>query len=327
MVSSMVIVGGITRLTNSGLSMVEWKLIMGALPPTSDIEWQEAFDKYQAYPEYQQINYDFVLEDFKSIFWWEYSHRVLGRVIGIVFLLPFLYFLFFGYLNKKLITQLVILFVLGGLQGFLGWYMVKSGLINQPDVSHYRLAIHLVAALILLSYIVWLILSLTNTNYSKIKVQLYYVTMWFVYLVTLLQITFGAFVAGLNAGKFHNSFPLMDGEWLPPTLLASFNNYGWIVFVNNVSGVQFIHRWLGIFLLGILIGVYYNFKSSILPIARKRLFVLVALVISQAIIGILTLLMAVPISFALLHQFLGLVIIIFTIINLHTAKNGFPVRA
>lgn len=320
----MVVIGGITRLTNSGLSMVEWKLIMGALPPGSDLEWQEAFDKYQAYPEFQQINYDFTLEDFKSIFWWEYIHRLLGRVIGIVFILPFVYFLVKGYFNKKMVLRLTVLFVLGGFQGFLGWYMVKSGLVNQPDVSHYRLAIHLVTALILLSYIVWLILILTNTNYSKIQIQLYRKTMWYMYGVTMLQVAFGAFVAGLKAGKFHNSFPLMDGYWMPPTLISSYKEYGIMVFFDNVSGVQFVHRWLGMFLLFALATIYYSFKGSLLPTARRRLLFFLLLVVLQATIGVLTLIMGAPVLFSLIHQFIAVLVVISATINAFSSRPGLP---
>jgi cytochrome c oxidase assembly protein subunit 15 len=327
LVTTMVVVGGITRLTDSGLSMVEWKLIMGSFPPTSEAEWQVSFEKYKQFPEFQQINYDFTLDDYKSIFWWEYIHRVLGRVIGIIFLLPFLYFWIRGYFNKNLLLRLVILFILGGFQGFLGWYMVKSGLVNQPDVSHYRLAIHLVTALILLSYIVYLILLLTNTNYSKIQVQLYRKTMWYMYGVTLLQIVFGAFVAGLKAGKFHNSFPLMDGYWMPPTLISAYQEYGLSVFFDNVSGVQFVHRWLGMFLLVALVAIYYIYKKSLLPHTRRRLLIFIYLVLGQSAIGILTLIMKAPFSFAIVHQFIGVLVVIAATINAFSSRPGLPSRA
>ena len=325
--ATMVIVGGITRLTESGLSMVDWQPIMGTLPPSSEAEWQKSFELYKQYPEFQQINYDFSLEDYKSIFWWEYIHRVLGRVIGIVFLLPFIFFWVRGYFNKNLLLRLIILFFLGGFQGFLGWYMVKSGLVNQPDVSHYRLALHLVTALILLSYIVWLIMMLTRTHYSSIQVQLYRKTMWYMYGVTLLQVIFGAFVAGLKAGKFHNTFPLMDGHWLPPTLISSYNEYGISVFFDNVSGVQFVHRWLGVFLLVALIAIYYSFKNSLLPHTRKNLLTFVLLVVLQAIIGILTLIMQAPFTFAIIHQFIGVLVVIAAIVNVYSARPGLPSRA
>lgn len=327
LVASMIVVGGITRLTESGLSMVEWKLIMGSLPPGSESEWQEMFDKYKEFPEYQQINYDFTLEEFKSIFWWEYIHRVLGRFIGIVFLVPFLFFWIRGYFNRNMLIRLIVLFFLGGFQGFLGWYMVKSGLVNQPDVSHYRLAIHLVTAFTLLSYIVWLILIYTNTKYSNIQVQLYRKTMWYMYFVTMLQIIYGGLVAGLKAGKFHNTFPLMDGHWMPPTLLSAFNEYGLMVFIDNVSGIQFVHRWLGMFILVALVVIYYNFKKSLLPHTRRRLLIFVLLVVLQAIVGILTLLMKAPFAFAIAHQFIGILVVVAAIVNVYSSRPGLPARA
>ena len=300
---------------------------MGTLPPSSEAEWQESFEMYKQYPEFQQINYDFTLADYKSIFWWEYIHRVLGRVIGIVFLVPFLFFWLRGYFNRSLLLRLIILFLLGGFQGFLGWYMVKSGLVNQPDVSHYRLALHLVTALILLSYIVWLILMLTRTKYGKIQVQLYRKTMWFMYGLTLLQVIYGAFVAGLKAGKFHNTFPKMDGHWLPPTLISSYQEYGLTVFLDNVSGVQFVHRWLGVFLLVALVAVFYSFRKSLLPHTRKILLIFVLLVVVQAVVGVLTLLMKAPFAFAIIHQFIGVLVVIAAIMNAYYARPGLPRQA
>lgn len=327
LVASMVIVGGVTRLTNSGLSMVEWKLILGAVPPGTDSEWQQAFEKYQQFPEYNLINTDFTLDDFKSIYWWEYSHRLLGRIIGLVFLLPFLFFLIRGYLDRKLIVRLVILFSLGGLQGFLGWYMVKSGLIDQPDVSHYRLAIHLLAAIIVLSYIIWLIMSLTNRKINKVRSQLFYKTMWFLYFLLLLQLVYGAFVAGLNAGKFHTTFPLVDGEWIPGLISTALTEHGWSSLVANVTTVQFIHRWVGLSLTFAIVAVYYVFSPSLLPLARNRFRALMSAVLVQATLGILTLLMAAPFFLAIIHQFMAIILVVVMVVNLYGAKPGFPERA
>ena len=323
LVASMVVVGGITRLTDSGLSMVDWKLIMGSIPPGSEEEWQAVFEGYKQFPEYKEINSDFTLSEFKSIYWWEYGHRLLGRVIGIIFIVPFIFFWARGYFSKSLTYKLLVLFALGALQGFLGWFMVKSGLVDRPDVSHYRLAIHLVNALILLSYIVWLILSLTNTVKSTVRIQLYYKTMWFMYFVVMLQITYGAFVAGLKAGKFHNSFPLMDNQWIPNVFSTLWQEYGWLTLTDTVSGVQFVHRWLGMFIFIAIIALYVNYKPSLLPIAKRRLKLLVIVVSIQAIIGILTLIMAAPFTFALIHQFVGVILVIIMTINVYGAQPGF----
>src|SRR5436190_8910788 len=207
----MVVIGGITRLTGSGLSITEWNVVMGAIPPLNDTQWNEAFDKYKAIPQFQKLNYSFSLDDFKKIFFWEYLHRLVGRLVGIVFLLPFIYFLITKQLDKPMIRKAIFLFALGGLQGFLGWFMVKSGLSERTSVSHYRLAIHLVAAFITFAFTLWYALeliymnekrnSLLRKNYSGIT--------RFLFATVLLQVIYGAFVAGLHAGKFANTFPTM----------------------------------------------------------------------------------------------------------------------
>lgn len=320
----MVIIGGITRLTNSGLSMVEWKLIMGALPPTSDAEWQETFSKYQQFPEYQQINKDYTLADFKSIFWWEYLHRLIGRVIGIVFLIPFIVFWIRGYFDRSWLLRLIVLFALGGLQGFLGWFMVKSGLIGVPDVSHYRLAIHLIAAFLLFSYIIWLIVDLLESKKSNIKAIGYKPIMSLFYIITLVQITYGAFVAGLDAGKFYPTFPTMNGEWMPAIIAQQFAEKGWISLISDVPSVQFIHRILGIALFIMISMIYYAYYPSLRQKGKNRLRALYALVSIQAILGISVLLLSVPILLAVLHQITALLILGAITINVHGARVGNP---
>ncbi|MBL4658128.1 MAG: COX15/CtaA family protein, partial [Flavobacteriales bacterium] len=241
LVFSMVMIGGITRLTNSGLSMVEWKLIMGSIPPLSDTDWQETFEKYQAFPEYKQINSNFSLEDFKGIFWWEYIHRTLGRFIGIVFIIPFLFFLIKKWLNPSLIKQLLLMLFLGGFQGFLGWFMVASGLVENPHVSHFRLAAHLVTATIVLVYILWVAFSLNAEQTPESSAKVRGVTYLLIGII-LLQITYGAFVAGLKAGFVFNTFPKMGSSWFPVaiTTLEPF----WTNFTQGLAGVQFVHRYL-----------------------------------------------------------------------------------
>jgi heme a synthase len=321
LVASMVVVGGITRMTNSGLSMVEWKLIMGILPPLSPEEWQDTFEKYQTFPEYQKINSHFALDDFKSIFWWEYSHRMLGRLIGIIFLVPFIIFWLKGHFTKKWLWRLSGLFILGGFQGFLGWYMVKSGLVNNPDVSHYRLAAHLIAALLLFSYIIWLIMELINPGKSCIKIRGYRFSIWLLYFMALVQITYGALVAGLNAGLFYPTFPTMNGEWVPASIGVQINGVGCMALVNDITTVQFIHRWLGITLFFSIVAIYLLYAPSLLTKARKRLKALLWLVTLQASLGILVLLLSVPLILAVLHQFTAAILLGAIVINLHGSRS------
>ncbi|MCL4163044.1 UNVERIFIED_CONTAM: hypothetical protein GTU68_039795, partial [Idotea baltica] len=204
----MVIVGGITRLTHSGLSISNYKLISGTIPPMNEVEWNAAFDLYKQYPEYQKLNTHFTLEEFKDIYFWEWIHRVIGRFIGLVFILPFLYFLIRKQLSKSTIKKSVILLILGGFQGFLGWYMVKSGLVDRPDVSHYRLAAHLTTAFLTFAYTFWVALDLMFPNKRVVDKKLRnFIRLGLVVLI--IQIIYGAFVAGLDAGWIHNHWPLM----------------------------------------------------------------------------------------------------------------------
>lgn len=327
LVAGMVVIGGITRLTNSGLSMVEWKLIMGAIPPRTEAEWQETFAKYQQFPEYQKLNTHYTLEDFKAIFWWEYLHRLLGRLIGVVFLIPFIFFWIKGYFNKKWLLKLLVLFALGGFQGFLGWFMVKSGLVDQPDVSHYRLAAHLLAAFGLFCYIIWLIMDLYSPAQVNIRVVRYAFMLRVILVLALLQVMYGAFVAGLNAGLFYPTFPTMNGAWIPPAIADAWQQNGWVSLISDITTVQFIHRWLGITLFSLVVGVYYIFGPSLLRVAQQRLLWLVGVVSVQALLGIFTLIYQVPIALAVAHQFVALVFIGSIIVNLHGVRHGQPVPA
>ena len=324
LVASMVIIGGITRLTNSGLSIVEWKLIMGAIPPTSDLEWQETFSNYQQFPEYQKINKDYTLADFKSIFWWEYLHRLIGRLIGVVFLIPFIIFWVKGYFKRSWLLRLIILFGLGGLQGFLGWFMVKSGLLDVPDVSHYRLAIHLIAAFLLFSYIIWLIIDLLQPDKPKINIIGYKPILSLFFIITLVQITYGAFVAGLDAGKFYPTFPTMNGELLPEIIGSQFVEHGWVSLISDVPAVQFIHRVLGIALFVMISMIYYAYYPSLGQKGKNRLRALYGLISIQALLGITVLLLSVPLILAVLHQVTALIILGVIIINIHGARVGNP---
>ena len=214
----MVVVGGITRLTHSGLSISNYKLISGTIPPMNEIEWQEAFDLYKQYPEYQKINKGFSLQEFKGIYFWEWLHRVIGRFIGIVFIVPFVYFLLKKQLTKSTIKKSILLLALGAFQGFLGWYMVKSELVDRPDVSHYRLALHLTTAFITFSFALWIALDIRFPDKKDIEKSLRNTIRW-AFALLVIQIIWGAFVAGLDAGFIHNTWPFMnDGKLIHETV-------------------------------------------------------------------------------------------------------------
>ena len=258
----MVMVGGITRLTNSGLSMTDWHLVTDTFPPTSDQAWNEAFEEYKKFPEYQKINIhnDFTLDDYKFIYSWEWFHRFIGRIIGLVFIIPFVYFLIKKKLDTSTIKKCIILLFMGGFQGFLGWFMVKSGLIDNPDVSHYRLALHLTFAFITFAYTLWVALDLIYPN--KIEVILPLRKLARIGMVVLIiQIIYGGFVAGLNAGLIHNHWPLMsEGKvihetvWIEqPTLLQN--------LTEGKSGVQFVHRTLAYVVVALMILLYFRSKK------------------------------------------------------------------
>ncbi|MDH3578933.1 MAG: COX15/CtaA family protein, partial [Gammaproteobacteria bacterium] len=220
LVFAMVVLGGFTRLTGSGLSMVDWRPLMGILPPMSGAEWQRVFELYQQSPEFQNVNSHMDVNAFKGIYWLEYLHRLLGRTIGVVFLIPFIVFVIRGYIQKKEWPKYLLMFVLGGLQGLLGWYMVKSGLIDVPRVSQYRLTAHLVAAFLIYAYMFWVAMSLLfPAPVAAAKHPWYGRTLALAALASVTIIS-GGFVAGLKAGKIYNTFPMMGDYWLPPGLMA-----------------------------------------------------------------------------------------------------------
>ena len=304
LVYCMIILGGVTRLTHSGLSMVEWDPIMGIVPPLSQSEWQETFEKYQQFPEYQKINRGMSLNEFKSIFWFEYAHRILGRTIGIVFLLPFLYFLFAGKVRRSLIPKLVLMFILGGLQGLLGWYMVKSGLVDKPHVSQYRLTAHLIAAVAIYSYMLWVALSLlspsaVNANAPGIAGLRRYA--WGITALVVIMILSGGFVAGTRAGFAFNTFPLMQGYFFPPGMFAMDPTF--INLFENIATIQFNHRILAYVLFATIV-LFWVLSRRFALTERTWLgihILLIALVL-QVVLGISTLLLVVPVPLAAAHQ-------------------------
>jgi len=297
----MVIVGGITRLTDSGLSISNYKLITGTIPPLNEIEWQDAFELYQQYPEYQKLHSHFTIDDFKSIYFWEWLHRLIGRVIGLVFIIPFLYFLITKQLTKKTIKKCLILLVLGGFQGFLGWYMVKSGLVDMPDVSHYRLAAHLTTAFLTFAATLWVALDLFYPNRKPINIKFRNLII-VSYLILIIQIIYGAFVAGLKAGLLHNHWPLMnESEFIHHTVYVLEPYYKNLI--ENPSGIQFIHRILAYFVVISIVVLWLKARKMLITkLQKKGINALLTLVVFQFLLGVFTLLYAVPLWLGVTHQ-------------------------
>ncbi|WNH12889.1 COX15/CtaA family protein [Thalassobellus suaedae] len=298
----MVVVGGITRLTHSGLSISNYKLISGTIPPMNDVEWQEAFELYQQYPEYQKLNNHFSLQDFKDIYFWEWLHRFIGRMIGLIFLIPFLYFLITKQLSKPTIKKAIILLGMGAFQGFMGWYMVKSGLVDNPDVSHYRLAAHLTTAFVTFAYTFWVALDLMypykkeidNKFRNFIRIAL---------VVLLLQIIYGAFVAGLDAGFIHNHWPMMsEGKFMHPTVYIEQNPL-YKNFIEGKSGVQFVHRILAFIVVLFIFFIWKKSKTiEITKLQSKAIKSLLIILGVQFILGVFTILLHVPVWLGVAHQ-------------------------
>lgn len=304
MVFATLVVGGVTRLTHSGLSIVEWQPIVGTIPPLSQTEWLATFDKYKLTPEYLQVNHQMSLEEFKGIFWWEYFHRVLGRAIGLVFLVPFLYFLARRKIETPLVPKLFGIFVLGGLQGAMGWYMVKSGLVDDPRVSQYRLTAHLSIAFLIFIAMVWVALDLLAERRRDVArgpvAGLCRAGFWLALLAFYMVVT-GGFVAGIRAGKAYNTFPLMNGHLVPPELFSIDPWY--LNFFNNMATTQFDHR-LGAWLLAFLVPwFWFHVRSA--PVSKRARGVATLLLIvlaTQISLGISALLLSVPVALGAAHQ-------------------------
>ncbi|MGH8193261.1 MAG: COX15/CtaA family protein [Woeseiaceae bacterium] len=300
LVFAMVILGGVTRLTGSGLSMVDWQPVMGVIPPLTDQDWQRTFEKYQASPEFEKINRHMDVDDFKGIFWLEYLHRLLGRTIGIVFAVPFLYFLWKGTIRRREWPRYGVMFLLGGLQGLLGWYMVKSGLVDNPRVSQYRLTAHLVAAFAIYAYMFWVALSLLDGRRETARHPWFGRTLALALLVTITVIS-GGFVAGLDAGFIYNTFPKMGNDWIPPDAFAL--EPLWRNFFDNMATVQFDHRVLAITTFCVIVVYWWCARRAVLPVPVQRgIDVLLCIAVAQVTLGISTLLLVVPIALAAAHQ-------------------------
>ena len=302
LVFGMVVLGGVTRLTDSGLSMVDWDPIMGAVPPLTDADWQAAFAAYRQYPEYHAINADMTVDEFKAIFLVEYAHRMWGRAIGVVFLLPFLVFLATRRLERRLTVRLAVLFVLGGAQGVLGWYMVQSGLIDDPTVSPYRLTAHLALAVVIYAGLLWTALEVVaaRPGDTALPPPLHRRLVAGLGGLVFLTILSGGFVAGLDAGLTYNTFPLMDGDWVPEGYLDLTPAY--LNLFENVAAVQFDHRLLAMSTLGAAIAIWAACRRAAAARFRRALDLVAALALLQVGLGIATLLLVVPVPLAAAHQ-------------------------
>lgn len=311
----LIIIGGLTRLTNSGLSIIEWELFKGILPPLNDNSWNLYFEKYKTIPQYKLLNFDMSLEEFKVIYYWEYIHRILARIIGLFFLIPLIYFYFSDKINKRYLSICSIIFFLILVQGIIGWYMVKSGLVYDVTVSHYRLSLHLGTAIIIISSIFWLLKNvLEKKNKIFFNLSLKNLPFLFLILIIFFQVIVGAFVSGLDAGNIYQTWPMMGNTYFPNDIIYS--NFFNLLEFDNHSLVQFYHRNLAyiiIFYSLILTITIYKRRHSRLYKPVKILNIVLAL---QVLLGIITLISGLNIYMASAHQILA-VLLIFSAVNLY----------
>ena len=315
LIAIMVLVGGATRLTESGLSITEWKPLTGALPPLSQQQWSQAFEGYKAIPQYRQLNAGMSLSEFKSIFWWEWSHRLLGRVIGIAYLLPFLWFLWRGSLSTELKRRLWAIFALGAMQGVVGWWMVASGLSERVEVSHYRLATHLVLALLIFAAIVWTLRRLSERA-PAIADRRLKITSAALLVLTFVQLYLGALVAGLRAGRVYNTWPDIDGGLIPSAARLFFDQPWWRNLFDNTLTVQFEHRMTAytLLVLAVLHAADAIRSRADAAVIRGAVWLVAAMTL-QAMLGVLTLLYQVPIDLALTHQAVAIAVLTFATVQ------------
>ena len=311
-----ILVGGLTRLTDSGLSITTWELFIGFIPPLTNEKWNEYFDLYKMIPEFSEQNYNMTINEFKVIFWWEWAHRQLGRLIGLVVLVPLIFFTIKN--GLWVLKKYGLIFILVCFQGFIGWYMVSSGLIDRIDVSHYRLSLHLVTAFLILSVIFWKYLKLTNLKKNYLPINLNLIKFFIVLL--FLQLIIGAFVSGMDAGKIYNTWPLMGSSYFPND--SQLSEFLKIDLFDSPSIVQFIHRNLAYLIVGIYIYILFFVIKDCNELFRKPLLIVGASLFLQIILGILTILSGVKIIYASLHQINSILIILSTIYFLYIAKNS-----
>lgn len=315
----MVVVGGITRLTNSGLSMTDWHLVTDTFPPLNEEKWSQAFEEYKKFPEYQKINIhnDFTLSDYKFIYFWEWFHRLIGRIIGLVFIIPFICFLLRKQLSGETLRKCFVLLGMGAFQGFLGWFMVRSGLIDNPDVSHFRLALHLTFAFITFAYTLWVALDLIYLNKKEVILPLRKIAR-IALVFLLLQIIYGGFVAGLNAGLIHNHWPMMsDGQFFHESIILEKDSW-FQRLTEGKSGVQFVHRTLAYFVVGIILTLFFQSKKHQLTLQQKTgINALVIIVFLQFSLGVFTLIYGVPLWLGLTHQVMAFFLLTAMTYTLH----------
>ena len=315
----MILLGGITRLTSSGLSMVDWKPIMGVIPPMTQADWQEMFLKYQQFPEYQKINVGMSLEDFKPIFMYEYLHRVLGRLIGVIFIVPFLFFYFSRRIKTGLTPKLVIMLIGGGCQGLLGWYMVKSGLVDNPHVSQYRLTAHLGAAVLIYGFILWTAFGLVLTARAQ-PVELQRFSMGISALIYLMILS-GGLVAGTHAGNAYSTWPLMGDSFVPAGLYAM--TPAWLSAFEDITTIQFNHRMFAYLIVALVVAFAIRaFRLGIVGRLKVGIFCLIGLLGMQVTLGISTLIFYVPIPVAAAHQVGAVALLTASLFISHCLSNG-----
>lgn len=318
---AIVMVGGATRMTGSGLSITEWKPIHGVIPPLNHAEWLEEFDKYRQIPQYQQLNKGMSLSEFQYIFWWEWAHRILARFVGLLVAVPLAFFWIAGRLNTTMKYRMIGLLVLGGLQGTIGWWMVASGLSELTHVSQYRLAIHLTMACLIITAVFYIARGLADYSEAPASRAVSRFAGWLVF-ATLVQIYLGGLVAGLHAGLTYNTWPLMDGAFVPNDLFLQ--SPWWRNLFENPKTVQFIHRMFAYTLLALAIIHAFNvWKIAPNTTHARRTVVLVGLILVQAAIGVATLLMSVPIELGLTHQFVALLVLTFAVAHWRGCKGAY----
>ena len=310
----MITIGGITRITDSGLSITKWDLFTGILPPLSLAKWEELFNLYKQIPEYKLLNSSMTLEGFKNIFWWEYIHRLLGRIIGIFYILPLFFFTYKKILNKKSLIILYLIFFLICFQGFVGWYMVQSGLSVRTDVSHYRLSIHLTIAFIIFIFLIWNYLFFSNSNIKIRTLNLPFKSSIVFLVLILIQISLGAFVSGLDAGKIYQTWPLMNSNYFPDDVTA--NIFLTIEMFETPSLVQFFHRNLAYIIFIYFLFIFFLvFREKNFYHLRKSIILVFIVLSLQIVLGILTILSGAHMYLAITHQ-LGSVFLIISSLNL-----------
>ncbi|HVI43646.1 MAG TPA: COX15/CtaA family protein [Chitinophaga sp.] len=324
-----VLLGGITRLTGSGLSITEWQPLLGAFPPMNEAAWQKAFDGYKQIAQYKYINNHFTVSDFKFIYFWEWLHRDWARLIGFVFIIPFIYFIVKKKINQSMVNPLVVLFILGGLQGAIGWIMVKSGLNDENlYVSHIRLAVHFISALVLLCYTFWFALKISVPDREVLPVvSLKRLNVWLLVIVTI-QLVFGAFMAGLHAALNANTWPDINGTWVPAGM---FSQGGFFTDIaHNPITIQFIHRGLA-YVITVLIALWW-WKAGKVPassLLHGTRYLPLVLVLLQVLLGVLTLLSSqtkIPVSYGILHQCVGMLLLLSLVWTLYLSRGKAGIR-